>query len=141
MLAAAQRAGKLHALLPLSPAINIWEGAQRGDLLGTPFDPLCPPEVFCLGGEPEKALDATYLTMARFLPVEESIRAFDRPVLLVHGDADEAVPFACSEWALPLYKNARLARIPGDTHCYDHHLDQVVKAVLAFVQEMEGQRA
>ena len=33
------------------------------------------------------------------------------------------------------YKNAELVLIPGDTHCYDHHLDQVVEAVKRWMRE------
>ena len=36
------------------------------------------------------------------------------------------------------YKNAKLVQIPGDTHCYDEHLDQVTAAVKKFLGEMEN---
>ncbi len=106
ILAGAQRQAYLKAILPLSPAINIWQGAREGNLLGNVFDPVNLPERICLNGEEEKALDTTYLSNAQFLPVEESIQAFQKPVFLIHGDADEAVPLPCSTWAAEKYANA-----------------------------------
>ena len=36
--------------------------------------------------------------------------------------------------------DARLVMIPNDTHCYDHHLDQVLEAVTSFVKDCESGR-
>ena len=38
--------------------------------------------------------------------------------------------------AAELYKNAKLVIIPGDTHCYDHHLEMVTEAVKEFMKTM-----
>ena len=61
--------------------------------------------------------------------MEEAIRRYTGPVLLVHGDQDEAVPVRYSVEAAAAYRNARLVVIPGDTHCYDRHLDRVLEAI------------
>ena len=61
--------------------------------------------------------------------VEDAIDRYHGPVLLVHGDADETIPAECSEEAAKRYQNAELKLIPGDTHCYDHHLEEAVDAV------------
>ena len=60
---------------------------------------------------------------------EDAIVRFHRPVLLVHGDADEAVPLSCSEETAKAYENAKLVVIPGDTHCCDYHLEQVLDTI------------
>ena len=61
--------------------------------------------------------------------MEDAIARYTGPVLLIHSDTDEAVPFSCSEEAAKAYRNAKLVVIPGDTHCYDYHLDQVLEAI------------
>ena len=66
------------------------------------------------------------------------VRKAKVPVLLIHGDADEAVPIEYSIDAAKKYKNAKLVQIPGDTHCYDEHLEQVTAAVKKFLGEMEN---
>ena len=136
MLVGAMMQDCLKAILPLSPAIVIWDGARSGNMLGLSFDPENLPPFFTFGDPPRK-VSADYLRVARLLPVEESIRVFEKPVLIVHGDADEAVPYSYAPWAQERYKNCLLATIPGDTHCYDHHLDMVCEAILSFLLDQE----
>lgn len=45
-----------------------------------------------------------------------AIAAYDRDVLLIHGDADDIVPLACSERALEAYPSAQLIVVPGAGH-------------------------
>ena len=41
-------------------------------------------------------LNGNYVRVAQTLHVEESIRRYHGPVLLIHGDADDEVPVQCS---------------------------------------------
>ena len=61
--------------------------------------------------------------------VDAAIKRYTGPVLIVHGDQDEAVPIQFSMDAAKQYKDATLSVIKGDTHCYDNHLDLVLEAV------------
>ena len=61
--------------------------------------------------------------------VEDAIDRYDGPVLLIHGDGDEAVPFHYGREAAERYRNARFVPIHGDNHCYDYHLDEVLDAI------------
>ena len=110
-------------------------GARKGNLLGQPFDPEHVPDMLEWG---DRHLSGNYIRTAQLLDVDEAIRKYEKPVLLVHGDADEAVPIEYSIDAAKKYKNAELVQIPGDTHCYDEHLDQVTAAVKKFLGEMEN---
>ena len=135
MLAAGMRADDFKAAIPMSPAIVIPDGARKGNLLGQPFDPEHIPDMVEWG---DRHLSGNYLRTAQLLDVDEAIRKYEKPVLLIHGDADEAVPIEYSIDAAKKYKNAKLVQIPGDTHCYDEHLDQVTAAVKKFLGEMEN---
>jgi len=64
--------------------------------------------------------------------VEDEISRYEGPVLLIHGDADEAVPYSYSVKAQKLYKNARLVTIEGDDHCFTKHQDKMAAAVKEF---------
>lgn len=128
-------ADRFKAIVPLSPAINIWEDAKKGSVLGVSYSQNPIPDTVQF--EDDKLLDGQYFRVAPFLPVEETIKAFHGPVLVVHGDEDEAVPFECGKWLVEQYENAKLAVIPGDNHCYDYHLDMVEEAVVAFLKECE----
>jgi len=46
----------------------------------------------------------------------KAVKAYRRPVLIIHGDADHVVPIDYSLRALKLYKDARLLEIPNAGH-------------------------
>ena len=133
ILVAGMRHDDIKALIPLSPALCITDGARTGNILGMTFDPEhIPDEFFLSGGE---RLRGDYLRAAQLIDVPEMMKKFRGPVLFVHGDADEAVPAEYSVKAKDEYENARLVLIPEDTHCFDHHLDQMLAAVKTFLAE------
>ena len=131
MLAAALKRDTVRRLIPLSPAAMIPEQARAGQLLGITFDPQHVPDE--LVSWDDRILDGNYARIAQTIHVEEAIAAYNGPVLIVHGDADESVPFEVGEKAAAEYENAELARIPGDTHCFDYHLDLMEEAVRAWL--------
>ena len=137
VLVGGMNADRLKAIIPLSPALNIKYDAIHGQMLGAEFDTNKIPETVTFPDG--KLLDNAYFRVAPFLPVEETIKHFRGPVLVVHGDEDEAVPFKYGKWLAEQYENARLVVIHGDDHCYDYHLDQVEEAVAAFLKECEEQ--
>ena len=136
MLAAALKHELIRGIIPMSPAAVIPEGARKGELLGMRFDPdRIPDEIPVKDG---LTLGGNYIRVAQTIHVEEAIARYKGPVCLVHGTADEAIPAACSVEAQKAYADAQLFLIPGDTHCYDYHLDQALEAVRRW---MAGQLA
>ncbi len=114
------------ALIPLSPAINIYDDSVRGSMLGIEFDNVNLPEfVEC----PEWKLSSDYVRVARMLPVSEAIKSYKGPVCIIHGTADETVPFSGSEKIVKEFENAELIPIEGDDHCFDFHRDEMIKAL------------
>jgi hypothetical protein len=103
------------------------EMAREGEFLGISFDPdHIPEELFYSDGD---ILGGNYLRAAQLIHVEDAIARYKGPVLLIHSDTDEVVPFRCSEEAVKAYDNAQLVVIPNDTHCYDYHLELVLDAI------------
>lgn len=136
VLAGGMYADKLRAIIPLSPAISIKADSLKGSTLGSAYDPDHIPDrvVFPDG----KELNGAYFRAAQLLPIDEAVSRYKGPVLIVHGDEDEAVPFACARELEAKYQNAQLKVIPGDDHCYDRHLEMVTEAVADFLKKMEG---
>lgn len=132
MLAGAMKHEFIKGIIPLSPAWMIPAGARNGTLLGQVFDPDRIPDV--LPGFGESGLKGNYIRVAQTIHVEEAIDRFTGPVLIVHGDQDEAVPVEYGIQAAERYQNCKLVLIPGDTHCYDNHLDQVLDAVQDWIK-------
>lgn len=134
MLAAGICPADFKAILPLSPAVTIPDLTRKGSLLGIPFDPVQIPDV--LFGE-DWELDSDYIRSAQMIYPQPTCARYRGPVLLVHGTADETVPFSCSQTVQHWYSSCRLAAVEGDTHCFDFHLDVLQQAVRDFLREME----
>ena len=120
------------AIIPLSPAWMIPEHLRAGEMLRYRFDPLHVPQVLDRGDE--KVLNGHYARVGQLLHPEEVIGRYAGPVLIVQGDADEAVPVEYAKKAAAMYRNCKLVLIPGDTHCYDYHLEMVTEAVADFLK-------
>lgn len=133
MLVGGMKPDDFKAIIPLSPAWMIPDGARQGNLLGIPYDPEHIPELLEAG--PLK-LNGNYIRVAQTIHVEDEIARYRKPVLIVQGDADEAVPLDYAKKAAELYANAKLVIVPGDTHCFDHHLELMTEAVKEFLTEL-----
>lgn len=134
MLVGGMRADDLKAIIPLSPAWMIPDGARQGSLLGISFDPLHVPDLMESDG---RRLNGNYIRVAQTIHVEDEIGRFRGPVLIVQGDRDEAVPLEYARRAAELYADAKLVIIPGDTHCFDYHLEEMTDAVKVFLDRIK----
>lgn len=64
----------------------------------------------------------------------EEIAAYDKDVLLIHGDADDIVPLSYSEKALEVYPSAELKVIPGGGHgFYEEDARQTTDYMLEYL--------
>ena len=124
--------GLLSILSPMSPAICIPKGARIGNLLGIPFDPVNIPKELAWD---DRTLDGNYIRVAQSVDSDKAIEGYEGKVLLIHGDADEVVPYEDSVDAAKKYKNCEFVTIKGDNHCYDYHLDEVVSALKKYLKE------
>ncbi|MEE0028029.1 MAG: alpha/beta hydrolase [Atopobiaceae bacterium] len=135
MLVAGMRPYDIRALMPLSPAIVIVDGARKGSMLGMTFDPAHIPDQVA---NRDRKLSGNYFRVAQTIDVDAAIARYHGPVLLVHGAQDMAVPVSYSIEAADKYEDARLVLVEGDTHCYTEHLDRVLDAIRAFVRDLQA---
>ena len=119
------------AIMPLSPATMIPEGARTGQEFGYDFDPDHIPDEVPVNTE--QKVSGNYIRAAQMLDMDWAIQHYTGPVLIVHGDEDEAIPVHYSQKAAAKYSDARLVIIHGDDHCYNYHLDKVLDAVREFM--------
>ena len=125
---------KLKALVLLSPAISIPLDAKAGSMLGCDFDKNNIPESI---SSPDWTLGSNYVRVARMLPVDDAIKSFTNPVFIIHGTADEAVPYACIPPLANAYSNATFVTIEDEDHCYGHHMDQVLDRIKEFLNTIK----
>ena len=132
MLIAGMFPDRFKAIIPMSPAWMIPEYARAGELLGTKVDPVNIPDEFIQ--DEQHLLSGNYIRVAQTIHVEDEIARYNGPVLIPHGDNDEAVPYEYGQKAAKLYKNATLVTIEGDDHCYNYHLELVEEAIKDFLK-------
>ena len=133
MLAGAMERDHIKALIPMSAGWMIPEYARSGELLGQYFDPEQIPDE--IDSWEDLRLGGNYIRVAQMIDVLPAIEKYTGPVLLIHGDEDEAVPVRYSYEAAEKYADAQLVIIPGDDHCYEHHLELVTQAVQDFMKK------
>ena len=130
-LAAAMERDVIRALIPLSPAYSIIQGAKEGELLGKNFDPEhIPDELISWDG---RKLSGNYIRVAQSIDLESAIKKYKGRVLIVHGDADETVPVQFAKDAANKFEICRLVLIEGADHCYENYLEELEDAVADFM--------
>ena len=118
---------RVRGLILRAPAFMIPRCAREGEMLGVCFDPSQIPESFpTIKG---LTLEADYIRSAQAIRVEEAIDAFPGPVLLLHGEADDVVPFRDVETAAGRYRSCKLVLIPGETHHFDQAREQMKSVI------------
>ena len=117
-LVAGMEADRIRGLILRAPAFMIPQGARDGLLLGASFDPdHIPDEIDVIKG---LKLSGDYLRVAQTIHVEDAIKRFKGPVLILHGDQDDTVPLEDSKKYAEDYSCCELDRFwIGETHHFD----------------------
>ena len=133
IMAGSMKEDEICGIIPLSPAVMIPDQAREGNILGTEFDPKKIPDVFV--SKDGWTLSSNYARVAQTIYPDKAISKYKGPVLIVQGEDDKTVPADVVRKAAEAYANCTYTGIPGETHCYDNHLDLVVEAVGNFITE------
>lgn len=123
------------AAILLSPASMIPELARKGQLFKEDFDPCKVPDELYVS-DTEKVL-GSYVRAVQLIDLDDAVRRFRKPVLIVHGTQDEAIPAEYSEELAGKYVDAKLVIVNGDDHCYNRHLDKVTDAIYDFMTHLD----
>ncbi len=112
-LVAAKHPGMVEKLVMFYPALSIPDDARKGQMLMAKFDPNNVPEKIKCGF---MKLGRCYVSDVIEMDAFKEIAAYEGPVLILHGTADDAVDCSNSKKAVEVYKNARLELIEGAGH-------------------------
>ncbi len=120
----------------IAPGSVIKEACQGGKFFNARFDPKDPPEyIRCWGF---MRLGREYLLSTQELDIFGTAAAYPGKVLILHGTRDGIVPLWCSERYLETYGDrAELVLIDGENHTITRRKDQVVRAVVDFLDDMQ----
>ena len=132
-LVAGMEADRIKGLILRAPAFMIPQWARDGNMLGQQFDPGHIPDV--IGTIKDLELDGDYLRVAQMIHVEDAVDRFKGPVLILHGDQDDTVPLKDSQKYSEQYENCDLIVLPGETHHFDQHPDQMENLIWGWLNE------
>ena len=122
-LVAGMEMDRIKGLILRAPAFMIPQAARDGSMLGFTFDPAHVPNSMTVIKGLE--LDGNYIRVAQTIHVEDAVERYKGPVLILHGDEDDTVPLEDSRRAAQCYQHCELAVMPGETHHFDLHPDQM----------------
>lgn len=127
-LAAAQKRDEIAALALFYPAMVLFD-----DVKALFASPEAVPPTYCYRNWVD--VGRVFFTDVWDLPVYERIAAFDKPVLLLHGTADELVDIRYSEQTAAAYRDVRFVRLQGAPHSFrdEPHLSAAMDEVTAYL--------
>ncbi len=132
-LVAGMEPDRIRGLILRAPAFLIPQGARDGCLLGKAFDPDHIPDAFPVIKSLD--LDGNYIRVAQAIRVEEALKRYHGPVLILHGDKDDVVPLSDSENAARQFPNCRLSVMAGETHHFDRLPDRMGDIIRCWLAE------
>ncbi|AST57738.1 Alpha/beta superfamily hydrolase [Thermoanaerobacterium thermosaccharolyticum] len=114
---AARRKNNIKALCLRAPATVLVDDIKAGKIQDAIFSLDDLPEFIDFGG---LKVGRCFVNDALKLDIYAEASAFDKKVLLLHGDCDKTVPIKYSEKYAELYgENARLIIVHGAKHSFD----------------------
>ncbi len=132
-LAAGVETDHIKGLILRAPAFMIPESARKGEMLGFTFDPVHIPDQ--IDTIKDLTLGGNYIRTAQMIYVDEAVKRFRGPVLILHGDQDDTVPLQDSILAQKQYQNCDLQIIQGETHHFDHCTEQMKEYIYRWLKE------
>lgn len=132
MLAAYYR-DAIDKVVLLAPAATLKDDALNGVCQGATYDPQQIPDEVTVDGWP---VGGDYFRTAQLLPIYETAQHFAKPVLLIHGTADQVVSPAASKKYNGILPDSQLHLIEGEGHLFNGpRRPAVVTLVTKFLTE------
>lgn len=123
MLAGQLGADKIKTLVLMSPAPELTEDTAKGELFGVTYNPKNVPEYITLSNGLK--VGRAFLTTTPAVKIYETSKPYTGPVLVVHSQDDQLVPYHYGVEFSQIYANARLETLQG----FDHNFTQDTPAV------------
>ena len=135
-LVAGMEADRISGLILRAPAFMIPQAARDGCMLGYRFDPDHVPESVTVAED--VVLDGNYIRVAQTIHAEDAADRYRGPVLILHGDEDDVVPPEDSARMAKRYSNCEMHMIPGETHHFDRHPEQMQEIIRNWMEQQRS---
>ena len=123
----------LKSIVLMSPAPELKEDTARGELFGVKYDPKNPPEYITLSNGLK--VGRAFLTTTQQLPIYDVSARYTGPVLVVHSQDDQLVPYRYGVEYSKVFPHAQLKTVYGFDHNFTQDTPAIDKIVANFVTE------
>lgn len=130
MLAGELGAKKIKCIVLLAPAAVLRDDALRGDLFGSKYDALNPPEFVEIFRGLKVGRD--YILTAQTLPIFETAEKFTNPALMIHGTGDIIVSYTYSLSYKKIFKRGEVELLDGVDHSFHGNEQPAAKIAAEF---------
>lgn len=117
-LVAGELQGEIQSVVLMAAAAVMEDQTKAGMMMGVRFDPNNVPEYIEVYNH---HVGREYLESGQKLNIYERAAKYTGPVCLIHGKADQVVPYTYSEKYKETYQNSQLHLIEGESHLFDQH--------------------
>jgi len=131
MLAGELGADKIKALVLMSPAPELKEDTAKGDLFGVRYNPKNVPEYITLSNGLK--VGRAFLETTPSVKIYETAQNYVGPVLVVHSQDDQLVPYRYGVQFSKIYKNAILKTLHGLDHNFTQNTPAVNKQITDYL--------
>ena len=114
---------RVKTIVLMSPAPELTEDTAKGDLFGVKYDPKNVPEFITLSNGLK--VGRAFLATTPVVPIYPVSARYTGPVLVVHSQDDQLVPYRYGVEFSKIYPDARLETLHG----LDHNFTQNTHAV------------
>ena len=123
----------IQSIVLMAPAGIIEDAAKGGTILGQTFNTNNIPEYIEFNNY---KIGSDYIKTAQTLNIYETAAQYEGPVCIIHGTADEIVPYNYGERYRDIYKDGVLYPIEGDDHSFSKDMDRATDIAVDFIKNI-----
>ena len=137
MLAGELGADKIRTVALMSPAPELKDDTAGGKLFDVSFDPKNPPAFITLSNGLK--VGRAYLQTTQHLPIYEVSSQYTGPVLVLHSQEDQLVPYMYGQKMSSIYSRSHLETLHGFDHNFTQDISAAAEIVTNFLtQQLRG---
>ncbi len=129
-LAAGELKNAVKSVVLLAPAAVMEDQVNAGMMMGITFDPENIPEYITVYNH---KVGREYLATIQTLNIYERASAYKGPVCIIHGKADQVVPYSYSKKYDEIYNKSALHLMEGETHMFNKNQSVAVSTAVDFL--------
>ncbi|WP_321347776.1 alpha/beta fold hydrolase [uncultured Draconibacterium sp.] len=131
-LTAGELKDAVKSVVLLAPAAVMEDQVSAGMMMGVTFDPENIPEFITVFNH---QVGREYLSTILTLNIYPRAAEYKGPVCIIHGKADQVVPYSYGERYDEIYSNSTLHLLDGENHLFNQNQSLAAKIAVDFLAE------